>query len=259
MESLAGAAARLALCVALFCNAVVLLGGLGLSGHRGSVGQIAGRPRLLRHNKVIPNLAVNTRPLTPKQKFELFASNSVSGLTLVGSAMGAGISQARDTYSGYGQGAEGYFKRFGAEMGFAASSNFFGTFMIASALHEDPRYFVQNSGKFGQSVKYAASRVFVCRMDDGRSGANWAGMLGPLGAAALSNAYVPVDEQGAGKTFERWGLALAVSAGTNLLREYWPSINKKLRLPNMGLTPSSTVEPSSAQPPAQPVQPPPPH
>ncbi len=196
-------------------------------------------------SRVFPNLAINTHPMTPKEKFYLACNNTVSPLTVLGTAAGAGIGQAWDTYPGYGQGAEGYFKRFGAGMAFSASSNLMGSFALASMLHEDPRYFVQNSGEFGQSVKYAVSRVFVSRRDDGSTGTNWAGLMGPLGAAALSNVWIPDDSRGVGHTFESWGIALAVNAGTNVLREYWPHINKKLRLPSMGLDSSqSTVAPN---------------
>ncbi len=204
----------------------------------------------------IPNLAVNTRPLTTKQKFYLAASNTVSGINIIGTAAGAGISQARNTKTGYGQGAEGYFKRWGAGMAYAATTQMVGTFAIASMLHEDPRYFVQDSGKFGQSVKYAVSRVFICRMDNGKTGTNWAGILGPLAAAGVANTYLPSDSQGIGNTFENYGLSLAIVAGTNVLREYWPHINKKLRLPSFGMDSSSpsTVQPGDAA--AQPVNPP---
>jgi len=190
---------------------------------------------------MFPNLAVNNKPLTPKQKFILAANNSVSGITLTGTAMGAGFSQAFDFKSGYGQGAEGYFKRWGSGMAFVATSNMIGTFAIASALHEDPRYFVENSGKFRESMRYAVSRVFICRRDDGSTGTNWAGILGPLGAAGVANAYLPPDSQGIGHTFGYWGIALGISAGTNLLREYWPHINKKLGLPPMGVDSSPGV------------------
>ncbi len=210
---------------------------------------------LARKSFFFPNLAVNTKPLTSKQKFYLAVNNTVSGVNLIGTAAGAGISQARETRTGYGQGAEGYFKRWGAGMAYSATSNMLGTFAIASVLHEDPRYFVQNSGKFGQSVKYAVSRVFVCRRDDGSTGANWASLLGPLGAAGVANTYLPPDSQGVGPTFENYGVSLVIMAGTNVLREYWPHINKKLRLHSFGMdSPSpNTVTPTET--PAPPPNP----
>ncbi len=195
-----------------------------------------------------PNLAVNNKPLTVKEKFTLGVTNTVSGFNILGTAAGAGISQARDTYPGYGQGAEGYFKRWGAAMAFSASSNMIGTFAIASMLHEDPRYFVQGSGKFGQSVKYAVSRVVVCRMDDGTTGVNWAGILGPLGAAGVQNTYLPEADRTVGTTFENYAIALGITAGTNALREYWPVIAKRLRLPTgqPASTPTSAGKSSSS-------------
>ena len=201
---------------------------------------------LLRgRSKVFPDLAFNTKPLTTEEKFGLFVRDSISIFNVVGSGMAAGISQARDTQSGYGQGAEGYFKRFGASMTYGASNNFFGTFLIASLLHEDPRYFVKDSGSFGERVRYAATRVVVTRSDRGGHVINWAGLLGPLAGAALANTYLPADSQGVGNTFSRWGITLGATAGTNLLREYWPTINKKLRLPKMDITPAGTVEPTA--------------
>lgn len=207
---------------------------------------------LAGHSKVFPNLAVNTKPLSSEEKLTLAVRNTLSGFTIIGSAASAGISQARNTRTGYGQGAEGYFKRFGASMAFSASSNLLGTYMIASLLKEDPRYFVKNADNFGESLKYSTTRVFITRMDDGHRGINWAGLLGPLGGAALANTYLPADSQGVGNTFAHWGESLAVNAGTNLLREYWPRINKKLRLPNIDIMPGPTATPTPQTPPPSP-------
>ena len=196
------------------------------------------------HSRVFPNLAVSTKPMKPKEKFMLAVENSVSTFTVVGTAAGAGLGMAMNTNSGYGQGAEGYFKRWGAGMAFASSNQLIGTYAIASLTHQDPRYFVQNSGRFKESVRYAVTRVFVARYDDGHTGANWAGILGPLGAAGLANTYLPSNNRTVGHTFENYGISLGVAAGVNVLREYWPHINKKLGLPPIPVdnTPA-TVEP----------------
>jgi len=200
-------------------------------------------------SRVLPNLAVNTRPMTDKEKFLLAIYNALSPVTVIGSAAGAGISQARNTRKGYGQGAEGYFKRWGAAMAFASSNQLIGTYAVASMLHEDPRYFVEDSGKLRESVRYAVSRVFICRKDDGGATTNWAGILGPLGAAGLANVYLPPDSQGVGDTFRNWGISLAFAAGTNIFREYWPHINKKLKLKNLDVDSGpGTVEPKKTPP-----------
>ena len=211
---------------------------------------------LLAHrSRVFPNLATNTAPLTATEKFGLFARNSVSEFGIIGSGVGAGIGQARDTKTGYGQGAEGYFKRFGAAMAFGASNNFFGTFLLPSLLHEDPRYFVRDTGSFGDKVWYATSRVFITRSDRGGEVPNWSGLLGPLGASALANTYLPEDSQGVGLTFARWGTSLAGRAASNVLREFWPSIVRSLRPSKTGVKSPATVDPA----PSPEAAPQPPH
>jgi len=199
-----------------------------------------------RRSWVFPNLAMSTEPLTLQRKFGLFAGNSVSIFTIVGAAMGAGINQARNTQTGYGQGAEGYFKRFGASMASAASNNFFGTFLLPSLLHQDPRFFVRDTGNIGDKVGYAASRIFITRSDRGGEAINWSGILGPLAGSALANTYLPDDSQGVGNTFSRWAISLGGTAASNVLREFWPSINRKLRTPKTGPKSPATVNPAAS-------------
>ena len=140
-------------------------------------------------------------------------------------------------------------------MAFASSSNFFGTFLLPSLLHQDPRFFVRDTGNFGDKVGYATSRIFITRSDRGGEIINWSGMLGPLGAAALANTYLPEDSRGVGLTFSRWGTSLAGTAASNVLREFWPTINRRLRPSKTGLKSPTTVDPA----PSPEAAPQPPH
>ncbi|MFY9558937.1 MAG: hypothetical protein WAQ52_01765 [Terriglobales bacterium] len=182
-----------------------------------------------RKSIFFPNIATTEGPLSTGGKFKLFVDNSASLSTLIGSALSAGIDQADDTPRGYGQGGEGYAKRFGAAMARNASSHFFGTFLLASMLRQDPRFFPQADPTFGGSIKYALTRVVVTRNDEGNDTANWSGLLGPLMAEGLANAYWPEQERTAGQTFKRYGWDLASRAGANMLRNYWPVFFKRLR------------------------------
>src|SRR6266850_6014109 len=184
-----------------------------------------------RRSIVFPDIATTEGPLSVGEKFKLFVDNSASPGTFVAAAFGAGIGQAENSPSGYGQGAEGFGKRFGASMARNASSEFFGTFVLASILSEDPRFFPQAEPTLGGSVKYALTRVVVTRSDDGRNVANWSGLLGPAMAEGLANVYWPEEERTAPKTLERYGLDLATRAGLNMFRNYWPVFFKKLRRP----------------------------
>jgi hypothetical protein len=177
-----------------------------------------------------PDIAASPGPLSVKQKFELFADQSVAPSRFLASAAGAGISQARNSLAGYGQEAGGYGKRFGSSMATAATNNFFGTFVISSMLHRDPRYFVTLHGGVGHRIGYSLSRIVVSRTDEGKNAANWAGMIAPLLAESLANSYLPVKEQTAGRTFQRYGIRIGLNTAANALREYWPSISRGLRI-----------------------------
>src|SRR6266436_5936323 len=120
-----------------------------------------------RRSVFFPDLATSSGPLSTKQKFELFAGESVAPSRFLSSAVGAGYGQARDSLTGYGQGMGGYGKRFGASMATAASTNFFSTFLLPSMLGHDPRHFVALHGSPGRRVGYALSRIVVTRTDRG--------------------------------------------------------------------------------------------
>jgi len=187
--------------------------------------------RLLeRKSLVFPDLATNQGPLTSWQKLKLAANNSVALSTIFSAAAGAAYGQAVNSPSGYRQGAEGYGKRFGADMARSASENLFGTFLLASALHQDPRFYVRKNLSFMQSVEYSANRVIFTRSDSGEKEINYSGLIGPLMAEGLANAYYPDENRTVGSTFTRYASDLGWRFGGNLLRQYWPSINRKLRL-----------------------------
>ncbi len=185
---------------------------------------------LKRKSLVFPDIATDMGRLNSWQKFELAANNSISLSTLGAALIASAYGQAINSPAGYGQGGEGYAKRFGSEMARAASDNMFGTFLIASVLHEDPRFYVKKSLSFKQSVKYSAVRVGATRNDSGERVVNFAGLLGPLAGEALANTYYPEGSRGVGNTFVRYASDQGWRFGANLLRQYWPTINKKLRL-----------------------------
>jgi hypothetical protein len=68
------------------------------------------------------------------------------------------------------------------------------------------------------------------RSDDGQPVTNFAGLLGPLAGEALANTYYPEGSRGVGDTFIRYSADLGWRFAGNLLKQYWPDINKKLRL-----------------------------
>jgi hypothetical protein len=198
---------------------------------------------LERKSIVFPDLATNKQPFGSREKFELAVNNSVSLATIGGALLGAAYGQAIDSPEGYGQGAAGYGKRFGADMARSASDNLFGTFAIASLMHEDPRFYVRRGLSFGQTVKYSAIRLAITRSDSGTEVVSYAGLLGPLAGETLANTYYPEGNRGVSSTFIRYASDMGWRFAGNLLRQYWPSINRKLRLRPLG--PEPTPEPAT--------------
>ena len=99
---------------------------------------------------VIPHFYVSYRqdalPLRPKQKFELAWKTSVDPVTFAASGAFAGVQQAQNEFSGYGQGAHGYAKRYGAAYGDALIGTMIGGAILPSLLRQDPRYFYKGTG-----------------------------------------------------------------------------------------------------------------
>jgi hypothetical protein len=185
---------------------------------------------LQQKSLVFPDLATSEGHLSSWEKFKLAANNSVALSTLGEAMIASGYGQVTNRPSGYHQGFEGYGKRLGADMARAASDNLFGTFLLASALHQDPRFFVKKNLSFGRSVKYAAVRVLYTSSDSGERQINYSGLIGPLMSEGLANAYYPDENRTAGSTLTRYASDLAWRFGGNLLRQYWPAINRRIRL-----------------------------
>lgn len=172
--------------------------------------------------------ANDARRMTAGDKFELFALNTVNPFQFVATAAWAGIAQADDRYPSWGQGAEGYGKRYGAAYADTANSYFFGTFLFPAVLHQDPRYFRKETGSFGSRLVYAGTRIFVTRTDSGNRAPNVSLWMGSMAAGGMSNLYYPRADQGAALTVERGGINLATTAGFNIAREFWPDVSHHL-------------------------------
>jgi hypothetical protein len=126
---------------------------------------------------LIPNFytsyTYDTAPLTLKQKFEFAARGTFDPVAMVGVGFGAGIEQATNAFAGYGQGAEGYGKRFAAKFADGRSSDFFTHAIFPSLLHQDPRYYYQGSGSVKSRVLHAIGSAFFTRTDSGLTAPNY--------------------------------------------------------------------------------------
>lgn len=154
----------------------------------------------------IPNFYVsyvpNAAPLTARLKFELAWRSSVDPITFLGVATLAGIAQGTNGLDGYGQGAQGYAKRFGALYADDFIGTFIGSAMLTSLFKQDPRYFYKGKGSFGSRLGYSLANAVICKGDNGRWQPNYSGILGSLATGGISYLYYPAsDREGAGLFF----------------------------------------------------------
>jgi hypothetical protein len=160
-------------------------------------------------------------PLAPKQKFELAWKTIVDPVTFGVTGVIAGIQQAQNDFSGYGQGAEGYGKRYGASYADAVTGTIIGSAILPSLLKQDPRYFYKGTGSKRSRILYAIANSVICKGDNGHWQANYSGILGSLASGGISNLYYPAkNRDGAELTFENTLIGIGETAAVNLLQEF---------------------------------------
>ncbi len=174
---------------------------------------------------VVPNFYVsyvqNAAPLSSKQKFELAWKTTVDPVNFGLTAVIAGIQQAQNDFSGYGQGAQGYAKRYGASYADSVTGTLIGSAILPSLLKQDPRYFYKGSGSKRSRVLYAIANSVICKGDNGHWQANYSSVLGSLAAGGISNLYYPAkNRDGAELTFENALIGIGATAAANLLQEF---------------------------------------
>jgi hypothetical protein len=173
----------------------------------------------------IPNFYVSyvpdAAPLAPKQKFGLAWKTMIDPVTFGLTGAIAGVQQARNDFSGYGQGAEGYAKRYGAAYAGSVSGTLIGGAILPALFKQDPRYFYKGTGSKRSRVLYAMKNSVMCKGDNGNWQVNYSGIIGGLAAGGISNLYYPEkDRNGVGLTFENALIGIGATAAANILQEF---------------------------------------
>ena len=161
-------------------------------------------------------------PLTSRQKFKLAWKATIDPVNIRVAAGTAGMAQEANSFAGYGQGAEGYAKRFGAVYVDSVTGTFIGSAILPSVFRQDPRYFYKGTGTVRSRIFYAFTRSVICNGDDRRSQANYSAIVGSFAAAGISTLYYPTSDSGraALTTVENALLGIGTTAATNVLQEF---------------------------------------
>ena len=164
----------------------------------------------------------NADPLSPRQKFALALRFSADPVFFGTTALIAGAEQWQHDFKGYGQGVQGYGKRFGATYADGFGSTLVGQAILPVVFHQDPRYFVKGTGSVPSRAMYAiATSTVICRGDNGRWQLNYSNILGNIGSAALANLYYPASSrQSTGLTVETSLVSTALGAIGGIFQEF---------------------------------------
>ena len=201
----------------------------------------------------VPNFYVtyvpDAAPLNSRQKFELAWKSTLDPVTFLITGAVAGAQQANNSFSGYGQGAQGYGKRFGADYADALTNTFIGSAILPSLLKQDPRYFYKGSGSAKSRTLYAIANAVICKGDNGRWQANYSNILGSLATGGISNLYYPAqDRNGTALTFENAAIEIGASAAANLLQEFViRKLTPNARTHNPAKSPGGASDPSQSR------------
>ena len=168
-------------------------------------------------------------PLTTKQKFAVVTRSSFDYIQVPWYVFLAGISQAENSEPGYGQGAAGYGKRFGAAAADGTIENYWTSAILPSVFHQDPRFFQSGKGGFWRRTGYAMSRIVITRSDAGTNQFNVSEVFGSAIAAGISTySYHPHADKTLSNTASVWGSQIGYDTVTIVLKEFWPDIRRKI-------------------------------
>ena len=171
----------------------------------------------------------NLPPLTTGQKFKTVARSSFDYVEYPWYGALAGISQAENSEPGYGQGAEGYGKRYGAAFADGTIENFMVGAVLPSVFKQDPRFYQESNGTFWHRAGYAVSRIFVTRTDAGGEQFNYSEILGSAISAGIStNTYHPSADHTFPNTMSVWGTQVGYDTITIVVKEFWPDIRRAI-------------------------------
>jgi hypothetical protein len=182
---------------------------------------------------IIPNYRTspslrNYEPLTTREKFKIASQDAFDRGTIVLAALFGGQGQLTNANPSFGQGGAGFARYFGAAYGDFVIGDYMTEAVFPTLLHQDPRYFRRGTGSGWSRLRYAAGQIFWTHRDSGATQFNYSEIIGNSTAVAISNAYY-ADNRTVGDAVSKLGIQLGVDMAANILKEFWPEVERKLR------------------------------
>ncbi len=167
------------------------------------------------------------RPLTQRERTNIYLETMVNPLGYIKAGFSGGIDQWNDKPREWEQGASGYGKRVANIVGQYSIQRTV-TFGLASALHEDNRYF--NSGKTGfwPRAGYSLASGVLARHDDGSRHVSLSQLAGVAAGAFFCRSWLPPSQHSAGDGAVSFGITMSSNMGFSVLKEFLPDLGRAI-------------------------------
>ena len=161
------------------------------------------------------------RPMTKSERLNDYLKKLANPVSVVSSSASAGIGQWRDSPDEWGQGGEGFGRRFASSFAqhIVTETLLFG---VSTALHEDNRYALSADRSTRGRILNAIKGTFFARRDDGGMRFSYSRIGAYGGAAIISRSWQPEDSHKVRGAFYSVSSSIGMSIGMNVVREFWP-------------------------------------
>ena len=173
------------------------------------------------------NPVTDCHHMTRGDKIHFYRKSSIDPVSILTGAFSSGFSQAIDSDPEWGQGMEGYGKRFASSMG-RKSIERTARLGMKILLREDPRYFYSNRHGIRRRTLHAISEIFVAHKDFGGTRPNYSYFVGMVSGVYISRQWHPENSRRKNDYIQDAAISIVIQSAKNVFTEFWPDIRKKI-------------------------------
>jgi hypothetical protein len=170
--------------------------------------------------------AADFRPLTKKERDDLYLRSLINPWGFAKASMSAGIDQWHDKPQEWGQGWAPYGKRVANIEGQYLVQKTV-TYLISSPLHEDNRYFGSGKHGFWPRTKYAVANSVLARRDNGRQYVSFSQLGGVAAGAFAARLWLPPGQSNAGDAAVSFGITMGSNTALSVVKEFLPDLIRR--------------------------------
>lgn len=180
-------------------------------------------PSLLAPVPATPDSSLPYTPLDLKQKY-LYSVNQTFTLPKMAiMSIRAGLDHYNHTPNQWTSEPEGYGMRFASHLGRSLVREQL-AFGVRAIDHEDPRYFRLGRGTIMARTKYAASRTFIARNDNGSWMPAYSRFIASYGMPLIARQWRPEPIHTMPDALKAGSMGIGLGMATNICQEFLPDL-----------------------------------